>query len=119
MIETGITPDFITIDGAEGGTGAAPPEFSNSVGMPMAEGLTLANAMLIGGGLRDKVKLIAAGKVLTGNLVEGSSLLAQESQVLLATVQSFFWIPKHLPSPSSRAPCPPRLFDHSYSSSRS
>ena len=41
----------------------APPEFSNSVGMPMAEGLTLANAMLIGGGLRDKVKLIAAGKV--------------------------------------------------------
>lgn len=66
MLTTGITPDFITVDGAEGGTGAAPPEFSNSVGMPMAEGLTLVNGILIGAGLRDKVKVIAAGKVLTG-----------------------------------------------------
>jgi hypothetical protein len=38
MLATGVTPDFVTVDGAEGGTGAAPPEFSNSVGMPMAEG---------------------------------------------------------------------------------
>jgi len=66
MLSTGITPDFVTVDGAEGGTGAAPPEFSNSVGMPMAEGLTLVHGILIGAGLRDRVKVIAAGKVLTG-----------------------------------------------------
>ena len=66
MLATGIAPDFVTVDGAEGGTGAAPPEFSNSVGMPMVEGLTLVNGMLLGAGLRDRVRLIAAGKVLTG-----------------------------------------------------
>ena len=66
MLATGVTPDFVTVDGAEGGTGAAPPEFSNSVGMPMVEGLTLVNGMLLGAGLRDRVRLIAAGKVLTG-----------------------------------------------------
>ena len=65
-LATGIAPDFITVDGAEGGTGAAPPEFSNSVGMPMAEGLTLVHAMLTGAGLRDRVRVIAAGKILTG-----------------------------------------------------
>ena len=66
FVETGVHPDFITVDGTEGGTGAAPPEFSNSVGMPLEDGLTLAHALLIGAGLRDRVKLIAAGKVLTG-----------------------------------------------------
>jgi len=66
MLETGITPDFITIDGAEGGTGAAPPEFSNSVGTPLMEGLTVINSMLIGAGLRDQLKLIASGRVLSG-----------------------------------------------------
>lgn len=66
MISTGIHPDFVTVDGAEGGTGAAPPEFSNSVGMPMAEGLTLVHGLLQGAGLRDKVKVIAAGKVVSG-----------------------------------------------------
>ena len=66
MLSTGVTPDFITIDGGEGGTGAAPPEFSNSVGMPMVEALTLAHGILQGAGLRDRVKLIAAGKVVTG-----------------------------------------------------
>ena len=65
-LATGIAPDFVTIDGAEGGTGAAPPEFSNSVGMPLAEGLTLAHSLLIGAGLRDRVRVVAAGKVLTG-----------------------------------------------------
>jgi glutamate synthase domain-containing protein 2 len=65
-LATGVVPDFVTVDGAEGGTGAAPPEFSNSVGMPMAEGLTLVHALLRGAGLRDRVRVIAAGKVLTG-----------------------------------------------------
>ena len=62
MVETGIHPDFITIDGAEGGTGAAPPEFSNSVGTPLVDGLTLVNNTLIGAGLRDDIKIIASGR---------------------------------------------------------
>lgn len=66
MLETGITPDFITVDGGEGGTGAAPPEFSNRVGTPLTEGLTLVDSMLSGAGLRDKIKIISAGKIITG-----------------------------------------------------
>ncbi|KAJ3205568.1 hypothetical protein HDU82_005120 [Entophlyctis luteolus] len=52
MVQTGIKPDFITVDGSEGGTGAAPIEFSDSVGMPMMEGLTLVNGLLRGAGIR-------------------------------------------------------------------
>jgi glutamate synthase domain-containing protein 2 len=59
-------PDFITIDGGEGGTGAAPPEFSNYVGMPLLEGLSFADNALRGFGIRDKVVLIASGKIFTG-----------------------------------------------------
>lgn len=66
MHETGLAPDFINVDGGEGGTGAAPPEFSNSVGMPLADGLTLVHNALIGAGLRDQVKIISAGKIATG-----------------------------------------------------
>ena len=58
--------DFIVIDGGEGGTGAAPLEFSNSVGMPLREGLAFAHDILMGYGLRDQIKLIASGKVFTG-----------------------------------------------------
>ena len=66
MLETGIKPDFITVDGAEGGTGAAPPEFSNSIGMPLVEGLSFVNQTLIGAGLREHIKIVASGKVLSG-----------------------------------------------------
>jgi glutamate synthase domain-containing protein 2 len=66
MVETGMRPDFITIDGSEGGTGAAPVEFSNSVGMPLGDGLYFAHNVLRGAGLRDDVKLMAAGKIATG-----------------------------------------------------
>ena len=65
MLETGIKPDFITIDGKEGGTGAAPLEFVNRMGMPMAEGLIYARNILIGAGLREDIKLAAAGKFVT------------------------------------------------------
>ncbi len=65
MIETGIVPDFIVIDGSEGGTGAAPLEFANHIGTPMIEGLTFVHNTLRGAGLRDKVKLGAAGKLVT------------------------------------------------------
>jgi glutamate synthase domain-containing protein 2 len=65
MLETGITPDFITIDGGEGGTGAAPAEFTNSTGTPLRDALIFVNSALIGVGLRDKVRLIASGKVFS------------------------------------------------------
>lgn len=66
MIETGITPDFITVDGGEGGTGAAPLEFSNSIGMPARDGWAFAHNALVGAGLRSRVRIIASGKILTG-----------------------------------------------------
>jgi glutamate synthase domain-containing protein 2 len=65
MLETGITPDFIVIDGAEGGTGAAPLEFTDHVGAPLQEGLLLVHNTLVGLNLRDKIKLGCAGKVIS------------------------------------------------------
>ena len=65
MLETDIVPDFIVIDGKEGGTGAAPLEFANHIGMPLIEGLTFAHNTLRGAGLRDRVKLGASGKLVT------------------------------------------------------
>ena len=66
MLQTGIVPDFITVDGSEGGTGAAPLELTNSVGMPLREGLRIVDSALRGVGLRDELRLIAAGKIVTG-----------------------------------------------------
>ncbi len=65
MLETGITPDFIVVDGAEGGTGAAPVEFTDHVGAPLQEGLLLVHNTLVGLNLRDKIKLGCAGKVIS------------------------------------------------------
>ncbi len=65
MLETGITPDFITVDGGEGGTGAAPVELTNSVGTPLRDGLIFVNNALRGIGLRDKIRIIASGKVMS------------------------------------------------------
>jgi glutamate synthase domain-containing protein 2 len=66
MLETGITPDFIVVDGAEGGTGAAPQELTDNVGMPLREGLILMRNALVGTGLREKVRLGASGKIHSG-----------------------------------------------------
>ncbi len=66
MVELDTYPDFINIDGGEGGTGAAPPEFSNFVGMPLLEGLAFADNMLKGFNIRQHIKLGASGKILTG-----------------------------------------------------
>lgn len=66
MIKTGIKPDFIAVDGGEGGTGAAPPEFSNAVGMPYREGLAFVHNTLTGFDLRKEIKIIASGKIITG-----------------------------------------------------
>ncbi len=65
MLATGICPDFIVVDGAEGGTGAAPLEFTDHVGAPLQEGLLLVHNTLLGVGLRDKVKIGCAGKVVS------------------------------------------------------
>jgi glutamate synthase domain-containing protein 2 len=63
MLETGIYPDFITVDGAEGGTGAAPLEFTNAMGTPLRDGLVFVHNSLVGCGLRSKIKIACAGKV--------------------------------------------------------
>ena len=65
MLETGVTPDFIVVDGAEGGTGAAPVEFSDHVGAPLQEGLRLVHNTLVGTNLRKQIRLGCAGKVIT------------------------------------------------------
>jgi glutamate synthase domain-containing protein 2 len=65
MLETGITPDFIVIDGSEGGTGAAPVEFVDHVGTPMRDGLRLVHASLIGANLRSQIKLGVSGKIIS------------------------------------------------------
>lgn len=65
MLETDIVPDFIVIDGKEGGTGAAPLEFANHMGMPLVEGLVFAHNTLRGADLRDRIKLGASGKLVT------------------------------------------------------
>ena len=65
MVETGKVPDFITVDGGEGGTGAAPTEMTNSLGTPLKDALIFVNQALIGIGLRDQVRVIASGKILS------------------------------------------------------
>lgn len=66
MVESGVTPDFIIVDGAEGGTGAAPLEFEDHVGLPLTEGLLFVHNALVGCGLRDRIRIGASGKVATG-----------------------------------------------------
>jgi glutamate synthase domain-containing protein 2 len=65
MLATGITPDFIVVDGSEGGTGAAPVEFTDHVGMPLQEGLRLVHNTLLGVNLRDQVRIGCAGKIVS------------------------------------------------------
>ncbi|MCC2616040.1 FMN-binding glutamate synthase family protein [Aestuariibacter halophilus] len=93
--ETGILPDFITVDGGEGGTGAAPLEYSNSVGMPLSDALVFVTDTLTGFGLRKHIKVIASGKTFTGfHLVKHFALgadvcnSARGMMVALGCVQS-------------------------------
>lgn len=89
MVETGIRPDFITVDGGEGGTGAAPLEYSNSIGMPLREALAFVDDCLIGYGLREDIRLIAAGKIFSGfhmvkNLALGADICNSARGMMLA-----------------------------------
>lgn len=89
MIETGITPDFVQVDGGEGGTGAAPLEFSNSVGSPLREGLAFVHNALVGTGLRKRIKIAASGKIVSGfdmarNLALGADLCMSARGMMMA-----------------------------------
>jgi glutamate synthase domain-containing protein 2 len=95
MIETKIQPDFITVDGGEGGTGAAPLEYSNSVGMPLREALVFVVDVLNGFGLKKEIRVIASGKTFTGfhlvkKLALGADMCnsARGMMVALGCVQS-------------------------------
>ena len=66
MLSTGIKPDFITVDGGEGGTGAAPMEFTDAVGMPLRDGLAFVVDALRGFDLKKEIKVIASGKIVFG-----------------------------------------------------
>ena len=65
MLKTKIYPDFITVDGAEGGTGAAPLEFANAVGTPLVEALAFVHNALVGTGVRKHIRIICSGKIIT------------------------------------------------------
>jgi glutamate synthase domain-containing protein 2 len=66
ILKTGIIPDFVTVDGGEGGTGAAPPEYSNHMGEPLDDALIFVHNALRGIGIRDQIRIIASGKIITG-----------------------------------------------------
>lgn len=89
MTETGILPDFVTVDGGEGGTGAAPLEFSNWVGMPLRDGLAFVYDALVGFQVKRHVKIVASGKVTTGfdivkNIALGADLCNSARGMMLA-----------------------------------
>ena len=89
MRQCGITPDFITVDGGEGGTGAAPLEFSNYVGAPLNEGLRIVHNMLLGFALRDKIRIISSGKINSGfgiikHMVMGADLCYSSRGMMLS-----------------------------------
>jgi len=77
-LETGIRPDFIVVDGAEGGTGAAPAEFLDHVGMPLREGLVTVRNALVGTGLKNEIKLAASGKQISAYALASSMALGAD-----------------------------------------
>lgn len=90
MLEVGTTPDFIIIDGSEGGTAAAPLEYEDHVGMPLTDGLMIMHNALVGTGLRDRVKIGASGKVAAGNdivkrLIQGADYTNSARAMMMAT----------------------------------
>lgn len=89
MLELGSTPDFIIVDGSEGGTGAAPLEFEDHVGTPLTEGLMMWHNALVGSGLRDRVKLGASGKIAGANdvvkvLIQGADFTNSARSMMMA-----------------------------------
>jgi glutamate synthase domain-containing protein 2 len=90
MVAEGITPDFVVVDGGEGGTGAAPQEYEDHVGTPLTEGLLTVHNALVGTGLRDRVKIGASGKVATGvdivkRILQGADYTNAARAMMMAT----------------------------------
>ena len=105
MVKTGITPDFICVDGGEGGTGAAPIEYSNHIGTPGIEALILVNNLLTGFSLRDKIKLISTGKVSSGfgmiqRMILGADVMysARAMMMSLGCIQALKCNQNHCPT---------------------
>ena len=89
MVELNITPDFVTVDGGEGGTGSAPLEYSNSIGSPLREALAFVDDCLVGFGVREDIKIIASGKIISGfhlvkNLALGADVCNSARGMMLA-----------------------------------
>ena len=89
MLAEGVTPDFIVVDGGEGGTGAAPLEYEDHIGTPLTEGLMTVHNALVGVGLRDRVKVGASGKVATGidivkRMVQGADYTNSARAMMMA-----------------------------------
>ncbi|MEE2060623.1 FMN-binding glutamate synthase family protein [Rhodococcus artemisiae] len=89
MIDVGATPDFIVVDGAEGGTAAAPLEYEDHVGLPLTDGLMTVHNAFVGSGLRDRIKIGASGKVAAGNdivkrLIQGADFTNAARAMMMA-----------------------------------
>ena len=89
MLQVGTTPDFIIVDGSEGGTGAAPLEYEDHVGMPLTDGLILMHNALVGVGLRDRIRIGASGKIAAGNdivkrLIQGADYTNSARAMMMA-----------------------------------
>jgi glutamate synthase domain-containing protein 2 len=89
MVAEQITPDFIVVDGSEGGTGAAPLEYEDHVGTPLTDGLIMMHNALVGTGLRDRIKIGASGKVSTGTdivkrLIQGADYTNAARAMMMA-----------------------------------
>ena len=89
MVETNIIPDYIAVDGGEGGTGSAPLEFSNSIGAPLTEALIFVHNALTGFNLRSKLRVICSGKIISGfdivkNMAVGADLCYSARAMMLA-----------------------------------
>ncbi|MCX4767471.1 FMN-binding glutamate synthase family protein [Streptomyces sp. NBC_01275] len=78
MAAEGVTPDFVVVDGAEGGTGAGPTEFAGLLGMPLTEGLITVHNALVGVGLRDRVRIGVSGRIATGADIVGRLALGAD-----------------------------------------
>jgi glutamate synthase domain-containing protein 2 len=89
MLAEGVSPDFIIVDGAEGGTAAAPLEYEDHVGLPLTDGLMIVHNALVGTGLRDRVRIGASGKVASGNdivkrLIQGADYTNSARSMMMA-----------------------------------
>ncbi|MQY25943.1 FMN-binding glutamate synthase family protein [Nocardia aurantia] len=89
MLAEGTAPDFIIVDGAEGGTAAAPLEYEDHVGLPLTDGLMTVHNALVGSGLRDRIRIGASGKVAVGNdivkrLIQGADYTNAARAMMMA-----------------------------------